>query len=125
MKRGCILDGAFGLRPCIPGGVIMATTAYAHLDDQPTQIFIALYTALLIFLDDAFQEDVELVASFNSRFIRKEPQRHANLDVFAHLLHEMPSRFSSVAANIMVTSTLNLVTALALEHEMSSMMVIY
>ncbi|KAG9223244.1 hypothetical protein PLEOSDRAFT_155013 [Pleurotus ostreatus PC15] len=121
IRRGCVMDGEFGMQHCIPGGVVMAMTAFAHLDNQATRILIALYTAFLIFLDDSFPEAIELVASFNLRFIRKELQGHASLDAFAQILRELPHHFGSVSANIMVSSSLNFVTALSLEHEVPSM----
>ncbi|EDR03562.1 uncharacterized protein LACBIDRAFT_331339 [Laccaria bicolor S238N-H82] len=113
--------GARSLHPFMPGGVVMATTAYAHLDNKSTQIFIALYTAFLIYLDDVFQHDIELVYCFNERFILCQPQDDPVLDGFASLLREFPQHFGRVVSNIMTTSTLNLVTALLLEHETQNM----
>lgn len=115
--------GAPSLRPFMPGGVVMATTAYAHLDNKSTQIFIALYTAFLIYLDDVFQHDVEHVYCFNERFILCQAQDDPVLDGFASLLREFPQHFGRVVSNIMITSTLNLVTALLLEHETQDMKV--
>jgi len=107
----------------MPGGVVMATTAYAHLNNKSTQILIALYTAFLIYLDDVFQHDVELVYCFNERFILCQAQDDPVLDGFASLLHEFPQHFGRVVSNIMITSTLNLVTALLLEFETQDMKV--
>ena len=104
------------IRPFLPGGVIMATTAYAHLTSESTRIFVALYTAALIYLDDTFQHDIRGVSSFNERFMRNEAQEDGVLEGFASLLREAPDYFGCVPSNIIVTSTLNLVTALSLEH---------
>ncbi|TFK38295.1 isoprenoid synthase domain-containing protein [Crucibulum laeve] len=124
-RKGYPMDstypGCTSLYPFIPGGVVMATTAYSHLHKQDARIFIALYTAFLIYLDDIFQKDVGLVSEFNERFIHKRAQLDPVLDSFADLLYELPQHFGRVVSNIMVTSTLNLVTALLLEHETQDM----
>ncbi|KAF9492855.1 terpenoid synthase [Pleurotus eryngii] len=123
VKRGCIMTGKFSLLPHIPGGVVMAATAYKHLKSTETHLLIALYTAFLIFLDDTFHEDMDEVAEFNSRFITNKPNEIPNLNVFAELLRDLPKYFNTIVANIMVTSTLNLVTALSLEQEIGGMKV--
>ncbi|KAF8882389.1 isoprenoid synthase domain-containing protein [Infundibulicybe gibba] len=107
----------------LPGGVIMATTAYAHLTNQSTRIFIALYTGFLIYLDDVFQNDIDSVSCFNNNFIQRLPQKDPVLDGFASLLHEFPQHFGRLVSNIMITSTLNLVSALLLEFETRNMTV--
>lgn len=125
-RRGYPLDSfpaATSLRPFMVGGVVMATTAYAHLPLVRTRIFIAIYTAFLIYLDDVFQSRIDAVRGFNQRFIKKQPQGDAVLDAFAGFLHEFPAHFGLVASNIMVTATLNLVTALLLEQEMRNLTV--
>ncbi|KAF8889652.1 isoprenoid synthase domain-containing protein [Infundibulicybe gibba] len=109
------------IHPFLPGGVVMATTAYRHLTDQSTRIFIALYTAFLIYLDDVFRHDVSAISQFNDRFINQQPQGDAVLDSFANLLLECPQHFGRFASNMIVTSTLNLVTAMLLEYETCGM----
>jgi hypothetical protein len=121
--RGYPMEGTKSLAPFIPGGVAMATTAYAHLTNKSTQIFISLYTAFLIYIDDIFQYDIDAVREFNERFVLRKSQGDQVLDCFANLLLELPKHFSRVAANIMITSTLNLVTALLLEYETRGMAV--
>src|ERR1700742_4255810 len=49
--RGWSDQTTAALRPFIPGGVVMACTAYSHLSNKSTRILIALYTAILIYLD--------------------------------------------------------------------------
>lgn len=123
LRRGCSLEEERSVYPFIPGGVAMAATAYAHLEDMPTQIYIAMYTAFLIYLDDVFQHDVAEVSSFNQRFITNQPQGDPVLDAFAYLLLEMPERYGTLLSNMMITSTMKLVTALVLEKETSDMRV--
>jgi hypothetical protein len=99
----------------LPGGVAMGCTGYGHLPRRSTRILIAIYTACGIYLDDVFQEDVEAVSMFNQRFFEHAPQGDPVLDCFAQILLELGDHFERVVSNIMVTSTLNAVTALTLE----------
>lgn len=109
------------LKPFIPGGVVMATTAYAHLQNRSTQILIALYTAFLIYIDDVYQHNVEGIDCFNERFILCKSQDDPVLDALTSLLQEFHQHFGRVASNIMITSTLNFMTSLLLDHEMQGM----
>ncbi|KAF8874411.1 isoprenoid synthase domain-containing protein [Infundibulicybe gibba] len=121
VQRGYQMTGPRSLRPFIPGGVVMATTAYAHLTDKSAQIFISLYTSFLIYLDDVFQHDITAVKEFNERFIWNLPQRDPVLNDFANLLFGLPLYFERIVSNMIITSTLNLVTALSLEYETQGM----
>ena len=96
-------------------------TAYRHLPDIDAQVYVALYTAFLIYTDDVFHTNIDAVLYFNDRFVHGEPQADAAMDSFAELLHQIPKRNGRVVANMMITSTLNLVTALILEHETQGM----
>ncbi|KIY51852.1 terpenoid synthase [Fistulina hepatica ATCC 64428] len=118
VERGYIKADDKSFRYSIKGGVSMACNAYGHLKNRRLQTFICLYTAFLIYLDDMFDQDVESVREFNHRFVTGQKQRHWLLDHFAALLLEMPNLWGPVVANMMTTSTLNLVTALSLEHEL-------
>ncbi|EKG19621.1 Terpenoid synthase [Macrophomina phaseolina MS6] len=114
--RGYLIPQNGVFKNFIPAGVAMARNAYAHQPHE-VQMFISLYTAFLVYLDDMFENDMDAVRQFNHKFISRKPQKLELLDHFAELLHEMPALFGSVVANIMTTSTLNLVTALSIEHE--------
>lgn len=123
-KRGYPLEGPHTILPFMPAGVVMATTAYAHLPEKSVQIYIALYTAFLVYLDDVFQADIGAVKEFNERFAANATQENPSLQGFANLLRDdTPKHFGRVVSNLIVTSTLNLVTALLLEHETQDMVV--
>ncbi|KIJ29346.1 hypothetical protein M422DRAFT_188608, partial [Sphaerobolus stellatus SS14] len=109
--------GTESLKPYMPGGLSMSANAYSHLENPSTKIFICLYTAFLIYLDDCFQKDVEAVTEFNERFVSSREQKGKLLDDFASLLIEVPTHFCKIASNIIITATLNLVTALLIEQE--------
>ncbi|KAJ7438342.1 terpenoid synthase [Mycena latifolia] len=105
----------------LPGGVVMSCTGYAHLPDRPARVLIAIYTACGIYLDDVFRVDVGAVSAFNQRFFEHAPQGDPVLDCFAQVLLELGAHFERVVSNIMVTSTLNAVTALTLEYKTAGM----
>ncbi|KAF5360314.1 hypothetical protein D9758_009124 [Tetrapyrgos nigripes] len=118
-RRGYILES---LRPFLPGGVVMATTSYSHLEDVSARIYIALYTGYLIYLDDVFEHDVTAVEVFNDRFVSHRKQKDPVLDDFADLLRRAPKLWpNKVVSNLIITSTLNLVTALLLENQTRDM----
>ena len=122
-RRGCIMSGPQSFRPFITDGVAMSLTAYAHLNDEDAMVYIAIYTAFLIYLEDIFHKDVDLVREFNTRFALHQPKGNAVLDALATFLMEMPERFGRVVANLMMTSTLNLITAVILEDELQNISV--
>lgn len=125
VDRGYITSDDASFRRFIPGGISMACNAYAHVPDKKLRVYICLYTAFLIYLDDMFENDIDAVKEFNGRFVTHQRQRHFILDHFAAFLLEMPALFGTVVANMMTTSTLNLVTALSLEDELEGVTVRY
>jgi hypothetical protein len=119
-SKGYAID-APSLQPFIPGGVVIATTTYAHLENKSTQIIIALYTAFLIYIDDVHQNDVGGIYGFNERFVLCQPQDDPVLESLASLLRELPKHFGRVSSNMMISSTLNFVTSLILDYETKDM----
>ena len=111
--------------PYIPIGVVLSTTAYAHLENKSTRILIALYTAFLTYLDDAFQYHMERLYYFNQRFMLHQPHDDPVLDALSELLHELPEHFGHAASSMMMISTLNFMTALLLEYETQETLVRY
>ncbi|KAJ3730815.1 terpenoid synthase [Lentinula raphanica] len=116
-KRGYIVDGPDPLKPCIPQGVCIAMTSYAHLKDTSVQVWMALFTACAIYCDDKFQKDTEAVALFSKRLMHDQPQQDHVLDGLADLILEIPRLFPKISANIMVTSALNLINGFLLEDQ--------
>jgi hypothetical protein len=112
------------LLPFIPSGVIMAAIAYAHIEDEATRVFISLYTAFLVYVDDAFERNVERVSVFIERFVRKEKQLDPVLDGLASFLLSIPDHYEPVVASIILTATLNLINASTLEFQTQTMKVV-
>ncbi|TFK66368.1 terpenoid synthase [Pluteus cervinus] len=123
-RRGPLLESdksRRALRRTIPTGVIIASAAFRHLPHQSTRVFIALFTALLVYIDDIFQYNIEDIKCFNERFVRHEPQGDALLDFYAQLCMEFQQHFNPFASKIMLTTSMDFVTAQLLEYSMEEM----
>ena len=126
IQRGYPVYDDPGVLKCLRLGVEYAATAGVHLPHRPTQIWIALYTAYATVVDDAtnhFLAEIPNIYLFNERFIRRQPQGSAVLDAFADIIHRASDLYRPIASHLIITSTLNFVTATLLEHETSSMKV--
>ena len=126
MRRGYPVDGDHSVRTFLREGVVYAANAGAHLTHRPTQIWIALYTSCAIFVDetiDYFPEEMPKVYLFSDRFIRKEPQGNGVLDSFADIIRRASNLYPPVSSHLIITSTLNFITANLLENETRSMKV--
>jgi hypothetical protein len=106
------------VRPFLPGGVIMSITAYNHLTNHSTRIYIALYTAALICLDDTYQNNKQAIMTFNARFVNNAPEYDPALEGLSIILRQTTCHFDCIPSNIIVTATLNFVTGLSLEHDL-------
>lgn len=113
------------LLPFIPSGVIMSATAYTHIESEATRVFIALYTAFLVYVDDVYERDNRAVRVFIERFVRGEKQMESVLDGLARFLPEIADHYEPVVANIILTATLNLINASTLEFQTQGMKVRY
>ena len=85
--------------------------------------FTTLFTDYATYMDNMCARDTSLVAKFVDNFIYKKPQGHPVLDAYANLLLDMPNTFQEVVSNLMITSSLNLITAWLLEAEAPHMSV--
>ncbi|KAF8638694.1 hypothetical protein AX17_002016 [Amanita inopinata Kibby_2008] len=116
--RGICLEGPVTIASYIPLGVVLASTAYAHLTDHETRVYIALYTSALVAVEDVCSHDFDLLKAFCHRFIRGRPHGHPILDCYDLILRELPDYFDLVVADMMLQSNMDFVVALVLEYEM-------
>ena len=115
------IHGKYSIAKCIPGGVVTASTTYAHLKSRSTQVFIALYTAFALWIDDTYALDVIGIDSFNERFVTGRKQANEGLDGFDRLLRETTHYYHGIQANVILTSTLNYITSVILDFETKGM----
>jgi len=81
-RRAFPLSGEYSVGPFIPGGVTMATTAYGHLGDQDTRIYLALHLAAIFYVDDMLHRDRGPIYDFQDRFVRRIPQAVPTLEAY-------------------------------------------
>ncbi|KII93611.1 hypothetical protein PLICRDRAFT_49644 [Plicaturopsis crispa FD-325 SS-3] len=120
-RRGYSMEGPKSIEPYIPLGVMAVTTSFAHLPSKPTQVHLCLWASLGVYVDDAFEKDVDAMAGFNERFYSHQPQRDKVLEDWADLLRRTPQYFERLPASIMVNTLLSFVTACFLERETQGM----
>ena len=126
IRRGYPVEGDLSVRTYLREGVSYAVTAGVHLPHRPTQIWIALFTSCAIFVDETpnrFPTELPNIYLFNVRLIRREQQGSAVLDAFADITRRTSDLYRPVASQLIITSTMNFVTATLLEYETSSMKV--
>ncbi|KAF8549268.1 terpenoid synthase [Imleria badia] len=124
MGRGYPVDGDKSVRTFLREGVVYAANAGAHLPHRPTQLWIVLYMSCAIFVDETinyFSEEMPNIYLFSDWFIHKEPQGNGVLDTFADIIRRALNLYPPVASHLIITLTLNFVTANLLEHKMRSM----
>ncbi len=111
------------LRPCMNVGAQLAYYMYAHLENKETQMFIALYTAFMVYVDSAFVHDNQNLRVFIERFIRGKRQMDPVLQSLSHLLKEIPDHWEPVVASLILTGSLNFINAPTLEYQTQGMKV--
>jgi hypothetical protein len=119
-RRKCPLSDPYGVVPYIPTAVSIAAFAYAHTP-RDTQRFVSVYTVFLVYIDDTYSDDASGIQDFNTRFVLGQKQRDTTLQCMAEFIHEIPQRYGYIASNTIITSTLNLITALFVEYKTKSM----
>ncbi len=107
----------------VHSGISYASISYAHLESPSLRVYVALYAAFLLYIDDTFASDVTGLATFHVQFCRAESHGNVVLDFFSSFLRDTHAYFDYMAANIIITGALNFVTGLVLEHRMKTIKV--
>jgi hypothetical protein len=84
-------------------------------------VFIALYTAILTWMDDTYAQDVTGADSFVERFVTGQKQVDEGLDGLDRFLRETNLHFNSIQANVILTASLAFATSLVLDFETQGM----
>ncbi|KZP29869.1 terpenoid synthase [Athelia psychrophila] len=105
------------------GAVAIATTTFAHLENISTRQYICLYTTCLIYFDDLTKTDASSVREFHTRFVSGRSQMHPLLDSYATLLRKAWEHFLPPCANLVVSSSLDFINGLIVDHDQQQMTV--
>jgi hypothetical protein len=125
INRDFPMDGKYSIRPYMSCGVALSTTAYAHLPDRATLVWIAVISAAILVIDDNFggAQEIEHVYLFNERFASCKPQGDPALKALDSLLRETQRHYSPLVANLIITSILDYVSSVLIDHETKDMQV--
>ncbi|KAF4569793.1 terpene cyclase [Pleurotus pulmonarius] len=97
-------------------GAAMAFFGYNHIDDMQVKLYIGTYTSLVVYIEDAFSDKLEVIQDFNTRFTSGETQRLPVLTALATHLRKTSAYFNDVQANAIITASLNFMASLWMEN---------
>ncbi|KAF9442113.1 terpenoid synthase [Macrolepiota fuliginosa MF-IS2] len=100
---------------------IAAAICYKHLDNYSTQIYIGVWTALMVHIDDYYETYFDGLKEFSQRLIRQQPQRYPVLDQLVTMIHELPQHWGTVAANLILTTQMDFFTSTIIDSAIEGM----
>ncbi|KAF8887830.1 isoprenoid synthase domain-containing protein [Infundibulicybe gibba] len=103
-------------------GAAMCMTLYPHLSVS-SRYYICIYTACVAYVDDLALRDATVVREFNVSFLQNKKHAHPILDGLAIILRTTHDHFSENNASMIITSTLDFISSLVMEHDQQEMMV--
>ena len=77
----------------------------------------------LIYFDDLTRTDASSIRDFHRRFTSGQPQLHPLLDSYGALLRKAWIHFLPTCANLVVSSSLDFITGLIIDHDQQNMQV--
>lgn len=104
----------------LQAGALIATTAFSHITDEKTRVFIGLLSGITIYVDNAYEHDVSGIRSFTANMLHGKPVdgSGSGLQLFADLIREVACYFAEGAASGMIqTSALDFVASTILEYD--------
>ncbi|KAM6496568.1 Isoprenoid synthase domain containing protein [Amanita muscaria] len=116
-QMGIVLDDKRSILQYLGTASNIAALAYGHLEHDK-QVYIALYTASAIGLDETCSSDVESLKNFTHRFIMGKVHGHPIMDSYDMIVRQLPDRFESFAAEAMLQSALDFCVGLVMEYEL-------
>lgn len=84
-------------------------------------MYIALYNALIMYLDDVVKDEPELVKVFGSRLVRGADGGgcgHGVLDAFGEVVREASEYYGEYLGGVILAATLRYCNAVVMEEEM-------
>ncbi|OAX39480.1 terpenoid synthase [Rhizopogon vinicolor AM-OR11-026] len=124
-NRGFPMDGSYSIRPYMAIGVATFCYCYAYLPDRATKMWICLYTALHICIDDRVNrgKDTKHLYRFHERFANCKPQGDPGLQALDSLLREVHLYYPALVSSLITTSSLDFVSALLIELDTTDMQI--
>ncbi|KAF8887824.1 isoprenoid synthase domain-containing protein [Infundibulicybe gibba] len=98
----------------------MCMAVYPHLSIS-ARYHICIFTTCIVYLDNLAMKDATLVKEFNKSFLQNKKQTHPTLDSLAIALRTMRDHFSEYNASMIITGTLDYVSAIIMEQDQQDM----
>ncbi len=96
-------------------GAAIAFFAYNYIKDEDVKVYIGTYTSIIIYIEDTFGNNPEVVYDFNARFTSGQPQRSPVLAAFARHLRQATLYFNDLQTSAIIIGSLNWVASLWME----------
>ncbi|KAI1452570.1 putative trichodiene synthase [Annulohypoxylon moriforme] len=100
----------------IHAGVWIATSTYPFVPAK-VQEEIAIYTSLVVMVEDASKEYLTDIKLFQDRLFRKQPQPIPLLETTIHSLHTLRGLYGPFISDMMMKATLEFISVCAFEQE--------
>lgn len=80
-------------------------------------MYIAIYNALIMYLDDIIKDDYEIMKGFGRNVIWGQECGHGILDAFAEVVREASDYYGEYLGGVILAATLRYCNALLMEEE--------
>lgn len=118
MRRG--FDMELLMKP-LNVGIAIGGTAYRHLDNYSTRVFIAVWTALLTHTDDCYEVYSDGLKDFFHCFIHQKPQRYQVLDQIVTMIREIPQHWGTIPSSLIFTAQMDGLTSTIIDSTIEDM----
>ncbi|RPD62212.1 terpenoid synthase [Lentinus tigrinus ALCF2SS1-6] len=113
-------DSVEAIEKLVDSACAWAETGYGHTSPQHLH-YIALYTAVILYIDDVGGEHLDAIRQFAARFIWGEKQLSPALDTLVDLMRGAHQLWTDVGADAIIAGTLDAVTAMYIEYTTQDM----
>ncbi|KAF9449632.1 terpenoid synthase, partial [Macrolepiota fuliginosa MF-IS2] len=117
-RRGIDVEA---LKGSLNAGIGLASTAYRHLHNYSTRVYIAVWTGILIQIDDYYEAYFDGLKEFSQRLIRQQPQRYPVLDPLVTMTHELSQHWGAVASTLILTTQIDFLTSTIIDNVIEGM----
>lgn len=113
-------DSVEVIRVLVDASCSLAETAYGHLDYDHI-FYVALYSAIFLYIDDVGGKHLTAVKQFASRVIHAKSQLSPALDTLAALMRQAHAMWSDVGADAIISGTMDAVNGTYIEYTTQDM----